>query len=220
MAKKVGSRHLEPPDGTGLMKKIRAYDLHSSWTIRKDKACLLVIDMQNYFIHPDGDSNLEDGERIVPLLEGLIAHCRKVGVPVVFTQHAHREDGRDIGILGDWWGGAIREGTWDSEIFDGLGPLEGEMVIRKNRYSAFKGTNLEKELRVMDVEDIIVSGVMTNICCETTARDAFMNDFRVFFLADGTATISDDMQVGTLKNLAYAFAVVRTVEQVKMELGP
>jgi nicotinamidase-related amidase len=209
----------ERKDADGLMEAVRGYNLHSSWKVRRSKACLIVVDMQNYFVHPDGDSNLDDGERIVPALMRLIAQCRKVGVPVLFTQHAHKKDKSDLGILGDWWGSAIIEGTWEAEIYEGLRPKKGEVVVRKNRYSAFQGTGLGAKLRRMGIEDVIITGVMTNICCETTAREAFMHDFRVFFLADGTATVGDHMQLATLRNLAYAFAVVKTVEQVIKELG-
>lgn len=80
------------------------------------------------------------------------------------------------------------------------------VVVEKETYSAFRKTGLEELLREMGVEEVIVSGVMTNLCCETTAREAFVRGFRVFFSTDATATTSADLHEATLKNLAYGFA--------------
>jgi isochorismate hydrolase len=97
-----------------------------------------------------------------------------------------------------------------------LGKLEAGsngIIIPKKRYSAFHGTNLENILREREVKDLVIGGVMTNLCCETTARDAFVRDFRVFFLADGTSTVSEDYHLAALKNLAYGFATILTCNQ-------
>lgn len=87
-----------------------------------------------------------------------------------------------------------------------MGRREDEMVVRKDTYSAFRGTRLEERLREMGVEEVIVTGVMTNLCCETTAREAFVRGFRVFFSTDATATSSEELHEATLKNMAYGFA--------------
>lgn len=73
-------------------------------------------------------------------------------------------------------------------------------------HSEFSGTNLEQKLMKMDVKEVMVTGVMTNLCCETTAREAFVRGFRVFFSTDATTTSSMDLHEATLKNLAYGFA--------------
>lgn len=86
-----------------------------------------------------------------------------------------------------------------------LGRREEDTVVEKNTYSAFMGTGLEEMLKTMGVEEVIVAGVMTNLCCETTARDAFVRGFRVFFSTDGTATSNEELHLATLKNVAYGF---------------
>ena len=97
--------------------------------------------------------------------------------------------------------------------------LQKKYTIPKNTYSAFHGTDLENKLRDLNITDLIIGGVMTNLCCETSARDAFVRDFRVFFLADGTSTISEDFHLSTLKNLGYGFATLisrhRLVQSIK-----
>ena len=87
-----------------------------------------------------------------------------------------------------------------------------DAIVDKTPYSAFFGTDLEDKLRLEGVEDLIMCGVMTNLCCETTARDAFVRDYRVFFVADATAASNDDLHVASLKNLAYGFAYIVTTE--------
>ncbi|GAB4302318.1 MAG: hypothetical protein Kow0090_17860 [Myxococcota bacterium] len=110
-------------------------------------------------------------------------------------------------MLGRFWGDYIKEGTRDSEIIAELSPQKDEKVIIKNRYDAFFGTELEGFLRSSGVEQVLITGVMTHLCCETTARSAFVRDFEVFFAVDGTATATEEMHIATLMNLANGFAV-------------
>jgi len=173
-----------------------------------DHTALLVVDMQEYF--------REIAIHILPLLKVLIARFRSWGLPVIYTQHMHR-NGED-GMLSQWWGGLIMEGNQEANLLTEIVPQSGERVIVKKRYSAFYQTELEEHLNSLGIEDLIICGVMTNLCCETTARDAFMRDFRVFFLADGTATTSMDLHLATLKNLAFGFAYLLTCEEVLKSL--
>ena len=106
------------------------------------------------------------------------------------------------------------EGSDQSEIYKELSPIKGERVIKKRRYSAFYQTDLELILRGLKTTNLIITGVMSNLCCETTARDAFMRDFRVFFIADGNCSATEEMHLSTLKNLAFGFAHVLTAEDM------
>lgn len=87
--------------------------------------------------------------------------------------------------------------------------------MHKNTYSAFYNTDLESFLKKHGKTEVIVTGVMTNSCCETSAREAFIRGFRVFFSTDATATSSEDLHVSTLKNLAYGFAYLVDCEKLK-----
>lgn len=136
-------------------------------------------------------------------------------IPIILTRHRHKR-GDNGGVLGEWWDGElIVDGTPESELITEVSmaaeaTTETEImkvvVVEKETYSAFRKTGLEELLREMGVEEVIVSGVMTNLCCETTAREAFVRGFRVFFSTDATATTSADLHEATLKNLAYGFA--------------
>ena len=195
------------------LEKIRPYNLHE---MRLDtaKSALLVVDMQRFFLEDDSPTFTCGAAAILPTVKRLIAAFRKAGRPVIFTRHVHHPDDLDSGIMGWWWEGKCLEGSRESEIHPELAPMPGEKVVFKHRYSAFYNTDLETVLRCLKVEDLVVSGVMTNLCCESTARDAYYRDFRVFIPADGTGTINEEMHLASLLNLAYGFAFVTTGEGI------
>ena len=174
------------------------------------RTALLIIDMENYFASPGGASFLPDTREIVPEIKRLLDFFRSEELSVIYTAHQHINPEEDGGILAKWWGAYIKAGTKEAEIYEPLKPLPEERVIKKRRYSAFYQTELELLLRCRGIENLIITGVMTNLCCETTARDAFVRDFRVFFMADGNCSASEEMHVASLKNLAFGFAHVLT----------
>ena len=110
------------------------------------------------------------------------------------------------------------EGSPESEIHQDISPKPNEKVIFKHRYSAFYNTDLETVLRCLKVEDIVIAGIMTNMCCESTSRDAYYRDYRVFFLADATGAINEEMHLASLLNLAFGFAYVTTADDVIQQL--
>ena len=185
-------------------KFIKAANTHN-FTPRMDRSVLLLIDLQEYF-----------RDLLQPILPRLLTLCtaaRDAGLPLFFTRHDHNS-GDMGGSLGEWWAGLIREKSPESCLLSELKPRPKEPVSAKSRYSAFFKTDLETRLRRQGIEDVIIGGVMTNLCCETTARDAFIRDFRVFFLADGTAAAADIYHRASLTNLAYGFATLMTCEKL------
>jgi ureidoacrylate peracid hydrolase len=113
-----------------------------------------------------------------------------------------------------WWEGMCIEGSPESEIHDDISPFPGEKVILKHRYSSFYNTDLETILRCMKIEDLVITGIMTNMCCESTARDAYFRDYRVFFPADATGSINEEMHLASLLNLAFGFAEINTADDI------
>jgi nicotinamidase-related amidase len=122
-------------------------------------------------------------------------------------------------MLGRWWGELIVEGTDDHGLLPELGIRDTDTIIPKRRYSAFHETDLDDLLRQRGVEDLASAGVMTNLCVETSARDAFVRDYLVRVLMDATATVTDAMQEASLVNLAYGFAHVQSVDAWLRGLG-
>ncbi|CAL5026346.1 unnamed protein product [Urochloa decumbens] len=178
------------------------------------KAALLVIDVQGHFATLAAP--------IMPAIASTVALCRGAGMPVVYTRHVNR-DVPHSRPLREWWpgpGDRIDDGTPAAELLPGAGREEGDLVVEKSTYSAFAGgTGLEEALRRAGAEEVVVAGVMTNLCCETTARDAFVRGFRVFFSADATATATRDLHEATLANMAYGFAYIVDCERLEAALG-
>jgi nicotinamidase-related amidase len=198
------------------LRKVQSFKFHTDWTLNPSKAALLVIDCQNFFV----SEPKPDGVPILPRIWMLIDSFRKAGRPVIFTRHMHKTDGSDLGVLGEWWPENIIENTPESEIHPALEVRPDDIVIRKNVYSSFVGTDLENILRKLGVTDLVIAGVMTNLCCETAARDAFCRNFRVFFPADANATATEEMHIASLINIGYGFGAVvraREIEQVMMK---
>lgn len=199
------------------LKQIAPFNQHQM-LLNQEKAALLVIDMQRFFLDPNSPTFTCGGLAILPTLKRLIAAFRAAGRPVIYTRHVHHPDRLDAGIMGWWWEGMCLEGSAESEVHADLVPSPNEKVILKHRYSTFYNTDLETVLRCLKIEDLVISGIMTNMCCESTARDAYYRDYRVFFLADGTGSINEEMHLASLLNLAFGFAFVTTADAVIQQL--
>ena len=199
------------------LEKIAPFNQHQM-QLSKEKAALLVIDMQRFFLDPASPTFTCGGLAILPTLKRLIDVFRVSGRPVIYTRHVHHPDRLDAGIMEWWWEGMCFEGSPESEIHSDITPLPNEKVILKHRYSAFYNTDLETVLRCLKIEDLVISGIMTNMCCESTARDAYYRDYKVFFLADATGSINEEMHVASLLNLSFGFAFVTTADSVRQRL--
>jgi isochorismate hydrolase len=175
------------------------------------QAALLVIDMQRYFVEPGCHAFLPSAPAIVPGVRQLIADFAGRGRPVFFTRHLNTP--QNAGMLAQWWSETISEDSAESEIISDFDLSKGT-VVKKCQYDAFHGTQLEDELKKSAVAQLVITGVMTHLCCETTTRSAFVKGFEVFFTIDGTATASEDFHVATLLNLAHGFASPVLVEDI------
>jgi nicotinamidase-related amidase len=183
------------------------------------KTALMIIDMQNDFLDKKSPTYTKNAQYIISNLQKLIKTARNNKISVIYTAHCHENPKIDGGMTAEWWP-EIRNketlvaGTKGAEIIEELKPLSKEKIICKHRYSAFYNTDLEIYLRGLGVTDLIITGIMTGICCESTARDAFYRDFRVFMIGDATAAGVDELHLNSLKILAYAFAYVTTTEEI------
>jgi isochorismate hydrolase len=169
-----------------------------------ERAALLVIDMQDYFLNADSHAFVPAAEAIVPAVRALIAACKKAGRPVTFTRHAN--SARDAKQMAAWWGELLTPAHPLGGIAAGLA-VAGDPVIKKNQYDAFFHTDLEERLQRSGVEQLVITGVTTHLCCESTARSAFMRGFAVFLAIDATATLNRELHIASLRALAHGCAV-------------
>jgi len=200
------------------LKKIRPVNQHRM-QLNKEKSALLIVDMQKFFLDPASPTFTCGGLAILPTVKKLIMAFREAGRPVIYTCHVHHPGHIDAGIMDWWWDGMCIEGSVESKVHEDIAPLPDEKIIFKHRYSSFYNTDLEIVLRCLKVEDLVISGIMTNLCCESTARDAYYRDYRVFFPADGTGSVNEEMHLASLLNLAFGFAFVTDTNTIIKELG-
>lgn len=179
-------------------------------------SALLVIDMQEYFLNEESHAFIPSSKAILPNVKILLSTYRKYELPVFFTRHSLKED-EHPGIMEKWWGDVIKEESVLSEIVPSLSPSSWETVIRKTRYSAFQGTELENFLKQKSVKSMVITGVMTHLCCESTAREGFMKDYEVFFVVDGTATQNEELHLSSLRTLSHGFSIPVTTEELLTE---
>ena len=188
-------------------------------------SALIVVDMQNGFVHERG-SCARSGFPVAELAPAIgpcrkaIDIARRAGVPIVFTRYTYRADFRDGGfmlrekfpMLAD--AKALVAGSWDQAVLDEMDARPGDFVIDKNRPSAFLGTPLDSYLAGLDVRNVVVCGVTTNCCVETTVRDGAQRDFRTFVLADATAEWEPERHSGALRTMGMLFAHLLSIEQL------
>ncbi len=184
-----------------------------------ERTALIVVDMQNGFCHADGSAarlgfDITQCQESVEPCVRLVERARAAGIPVIFTRLKWRADYRDGGVLTDELLPALAEarccadGTWDAELIDEMAPQESDFIVDKNRYSAFHGTPLDSILRAADIRSVVVCGVTTNVCVETTARDAGQRDFRTFIVRDATGEIAPERKEWALATLDTRFGRV------------
>ena len=179
------------------------------------KAALLVIDMQKYFCDEDGKAYVPGADVVKKNIQGMINTFSDNKRPVIFTRHI------DVpgSLMEKWWEENLKDNDPQSEVTRDFDTGKGEILI-KHQYDAFQDTDLEEKLKKMHIQQLVICGVLTNLCCESTARSAFMKGFEVYFITDATATYKKEMYDGSLLNLSYGFAIlVKTKDIVKRMYG-
>lgn len=193
--------------------------------LSRERTALVVIDMQRAFLEDEGSLAKAriDISGLKEALEGckrLLASACQAGVSVIHTRYVYRSDYADGGILVNYIMPQLREvdslaaGTPDIEIVDELAPVDGETVIDKNRPSAFYATNIEPLLNGLGVDSLVVCGVTTNICVETTVRDASQRDYKVFVPRDATGKLEQLRYDGALAGMVWVFAKIVDTDDV------
>jgi nicotinamidase-related amidase len=202
-------RYLTPEAIQRMLQKVEKYRRNT--VFRPEHSALLIIDMQEYFSKSSSHAYIANTQIIIPGINKLIKAYSKKDLPIIVTRHLNSP--QNAKLLAKWWADLIMEENPLSEITEELDISKG-IIIKKSQYDAFYETDLEDILRKKDVTKVVICGVMTNLCCETTARSAFVRGFEVFFTIDGTATQNEEFHMATLLNLSYGFAIPVPVKEV------
>ncbi len=185
-----------------------------------ERTALLVIDMQNDFLRPGSPLATPRGERIVPVVSALARAARARGWPVIFTQELHRRDGSDYGIELAFEPPHLVEGSEGAQIVDELTPMEGDVrILTKRRYNAFQGTDLDLWLRCQRIENLLVTGVCTDVCVIATVHAARDLDYRCFVIEDAVDGSTSELHQAALLCMRHLFAYVGTAEEIASLFG-
>jgi ureidoacrylate peracid hydrolase len=200
---------------------------------RLDARCtaLVVIDMQNAFVAPGAPIEVPGARDIVPAINRLATELRRRGVPVIWVLHQNAADGRDWERFFGCFiapenraraAQALSTGSELQRLWPGLSVQAGDVAVTKNRYSALipGASSLTEVLRARGIDTLLIAGTKTNVCCECTARDAMMLDYKVVLLCDCTAALSDDEHLATLENVIQQFGDVMTADDALALLIP
>lgn len=170
-------------------------------TLPADRTAVLVIDMQNDFVAPDGALRVEDAEGTVPTIAAVLERARAVGARVAYTQDWHPPGDPEF----DHWPQHVVMGTWGAEIVPELAPRDGERVLRKPRYDGFYGTQLDHLLRLWGVTHVVILGTVANICVLHTAGSAALRWFDVTVVEDGISAITPFDLHATLRQVTFLY---------------
>lgn len=183
--------------------------------VEPSKTAIVVVDVQNDFCHPEGNSAQNGSDvsaalAILPQMQRFLEAGREFGARIVFVQKVHEDctDSEAWLARGDGKPGtSCRKGSWGAD-FIGVAPQPGEAVVASHRYSAFVNSRLDTVLRTYKIENLIMTGVASNVCVESTARHGYMLDYNIVFLSDCTASYAQDVHEMTLHNIGKHFGVV------------
>jgi len=168
------------------------------------RAALIILDLQRYFADPASHAFVPSLPAIVPRIGAIARAFIAVERPVILTRHIDESDLDSP--MRSWWHDAIDPDDQRSELIESI-RTTGAPVLSKRHYDAFLETDLDERLRASNAAQVVVCGIHAHLCCETTARSAFMRGYDVFFAVDGTATYNAAFHRASLLNLAHGFAV-------------
>ncbi len=180
------------------------------------KPALLVIDMQRYFCDPEGPAYGRDFELVIEPAQNLIDCFADRGLPVFATKY-HSKGG--IGPTEKWWGNSLEPDSPWVDIDPRIKLPNDAQVLGKHLYGTFSATDLDERLRKIGCDSVVICGVMTDLCCETTAREAFQLGYTVYFVGDATATSDFMLHLSALATLAHGFAYIVTTDDTIELLG-
>lgn len=203
-----------------------------------ENASLIIVDMQNDFIHDNGfvrkssqkigvpTSSLDLLKTPIPRIKRLAEQFRNNGKEVIYIYTAWEPDYSDVAIpLKKMAGkakemGALVKGSWGTQIIEELTPHETDHMVMKKAYGAFFQTPLDRILRNLNIKTLVITGVATNYCVETTSREAVAYGYDVILVNDATATFDPEGHQATMKVIATGFGEVMSTEEVLQLLAP
>ena len=199
--------------------------------IEAARTALVVVDMQNYFVAEGFAAEVPTARGIVPNVNRLAKALRSAGGAVLWVQTTA------TGALEHWANhhkhmltvdrvekrlAQLNEGHDGFKIYPKLEALPADLRVKKVKYSAFitGSSDIDAQLKSRGIDTLLITGTVTNVCCESTARDAMMLDYRVIMVSDGNATLTDEEHAASLNNFLIFFGDVMTTDEAAARLVP
>lgn len=195
-----------------------------------DNVALLVIDVQNAFCHPSGSlaklgKDIDSLVRIREPCRELVAVAHSQAVPVIYTRNVYRADYSDRGVMAHEIRPALKEvqscvhGTWDAELTEEFIVEQRDYCFDKSRPSAFFNCGVDTVLRNLNITTVVICGVTTSICVESTVRDASQRDYRTFVVSDAVAELEHTRHDASLVTMEYFFAHIIGLREILSQWG-
>lgn len=187
-----------------------------------EKTALLVIDMQNFFVEQGQALEVPAARDLAPNINRLTGTMRDRGGTVIWIKMTLNEADLDLWSVFPPFNGSrerfkpVRDGEYGHQVWKELTIGEKDLIVNKRRFSAFiqGSSNLHDILQSRGIDTLIITGTLTNVCCESTARDAMMLNYRVLMVADANATLTEEAHKAALMNVMFVFGDVQTTDDV------
>jgi ureidoacrylate peracid hydrolase len=209
-------------------------------TVTVERTALIVVDMQNAYCSPGGymdrvGFDVSGSPPVIAETRRVVDACKAAGMPVIYLQNGFSADLREAaGPAAPVWhksnalrfmrdnpdyrGELITKGGWDHAIVDELTPAAGDVVVDKSRYSGFAGTNLDQILSSRRIDTVLVCGVATNVCVESTIRDAYHREYFPVMITDATMAAGPGQQEATEFNVLRFFGWLTNSQDLRTAL--
>lgn len=189
------------------------YEVKEKITLKAKETAVIVVDMQNDFVKPQGKLYVPTAEETIEPIKKLLDKARAHRVKIFYTQDTHYDGDPEFEI----WGEHVKYGTWGWHIIDELKPQEGDITIVKTRYDGFYGTPLDDLLKVYGVKNTIIVGTVANICVLHTAASAALRWYRVVVPMDGISALTEFDYHATLRQISWLYkgVVVKSVDGIE-----
>lgn len=189
---------------TQILQVATTYSKKKKVKFQKNSIAFIILDMQRYFLSKRSHAFIPSSKIILKNIVHFKRVCENFKIPIIFTKHVNTNE--NSRMMKKWWDGMLSGKDKLSEITPELNP-HNHIIIEKTQYDAFYNTNLEEYLLQHGITQLILSGVMTNLCCETTLRSSFIRGFESFLPIDLTAAYNYDFHLSTIKNLSFGFTI-------------
>lgn len=182
------------------------YEVAEKVEVDPKTTALLIVDMQNDFVKEGGKLVVPTAKDTIPAIRKLLDMARQNGMLVAYTQDTHLPGDPEFPI----WGEHVLIGTWGWEIVDELKPQPYDLIVQKRRYDGFFGTSLEYDLRDRNIQTLIITGTVANICVLHTAGSAALRGFKVIVPKDAISALTEFDMEATLRQISFLYRGIVT----------